>query len=346
MKLQISPLEQSILHSPKLPITIEGEITFTKTPKGYGYGEILFDRAVHIKALSSLEQVVSIKQLLERFQSGNIQNVELKLPRHYPVLIQNAKGVFNNSQNLFVYFPYCMKASFAPEYDSNFSLEFYERTTNIFNLILAPILGQVFYEPAPLIQTIQDDLSVNIWTFSMLHELSHHVGHWYMSPKTNPAIKVNGFLKGIFGELSSDLYSAVLVPERNASNLLNLLMKCFYYPRIGFLENRISGRLNTDNDAWEGILLLQRFLESGALFSIGNKIEIDQNQFLLDCKTLLNEVNTLGFEITQIKERIEQEKVVNEWMKKQLPHDGDNWILPKNIKSIFDSLISLPELIK
>lgn len=346
MKLQISPLEQTLLNSPKSPVIVEGEITFTKTPKGYGYGEIIFDDSLYLKALNQLLQVISAEKLLERFQTANVQNHELKLPRHYPVLIRNAKGVFNSSQNLFVYFPYCMRTSFQNGYDANFSLEFYERSTKIFNLILEPIVTQLFEEPTQLIQTMRDELSVNIWTFSMLHELSHRVGYWYMSPKANPAIKVNGFLKGVFGELSSDLYSTVLVPERNAANLLNLLMKCFYYPRIGFLENRIYGRLNTDNDTWEGILLLKRFLESGALIASGDKLAINQEQLLLDCQNLLSEINTLGLETSQIRETVEQEYFVHEWMRKQIPRENGIWMLPEVIKSLFDSLTNIPELIK
>lgn len=339
-----SLLEATILNSPGLPVPVGGEISFTKTPKGYGYGEVIFNQLLYQKAQHDLEKSISIEAMMTRFQLANIQNIELRLPRHYPVSIENATGVFNDSQNLFVYFPDCMKAAFDGTQDANFSLEFYERSVNIFKSVLKPIILKVFAQPNVLIQSLEADIEVNIWTFSMLHELSHQAGYWYMVPKTNPKIKVNGFLKGIFGELSSDLYSAVLVPEKARANLLNLLMKCFYYPRIGYSQNREGGRLNTDNDTWEGIYLLKTFIDSGAFQITNTNLEFDFDIYLRTCEKMLNETVQLGFKVVQLNERWEQEKIIHDWMKEQLEFENGEWLIPKNIAKIFDSLLEVPEL--
>jgi hypothetical protein len=339
-----SPLEIAVLGATMQPLKMEGEITFTKTPKGYGYGEVTFNHLLFEKALNLLNQTISKQDLISRFQSANLQNIKLDLPRHYPVLISNTRGVFGNKQNLFVYFPYCMKAAFSQDYDSNFSLEFYERSEQIFNSILAPALTALFSDSERLVQDIQSELPINVWTFSMLHELGHHIGHWYMSPKTNPKIKVNGFLKGIFGELSSDLFSLVLVPEKREANLLNILMKCFYYPRIGYSQNPLAGRLNTDNDTWEGILLLHRLLVTGGIVLKESKLKIVTEVFMSECRNLLNEIDKLGFEIGHYNEKKAQEKILDDWMIQQLPFENGRWILPREIRVIYDAVSHLPEL--
>lgn len=346
MSLQISNLEKNLLNPFNKSIIIEGEIIFTKSPKGYGYGEFTLDKSLYLKSLEQLTQILPPETIMERSLPYNFQKIEIKIPRHYPVKINNSKGVLNNHQNLFAYFPYCMKSYFQENSDSNFSLEFYERSINIYNIILKPIFNIIFIESDQLIESLSENLPNKIWTFSMLHELSHQVGHWYMNPKSNPSIKVNGLFKGIMGELSSDLFSTVYFSEFIDANLINLLMKCFYYSRIGFLENESSGQLNSDNDSWEGTLILSRFIKSGALFYKKSKLSINKSQLIQDCDTLWKEVNNLGLEISQYKHKEEQDEKIINWMKNQLPFNNGSWLFPQDIRNLFKSIEHIPEFIK
>ena len=329
------------LHS-KIPFKIKGDFKLTKAKKSFGQAEVNIDNNLIDQTKSILSKYVDKHTILQRYNELSLQNKLNTYPKHFPVRMENKKGLFADRNNVFMYFPFCLELS-DRNIENHFSFEFVENSQEIYKRIISPCVKKAFLNNREIHDLLKENIEEFTYLFSLFHELGHMVGPWQATPDRHYRLKVHWKTHAIMGELSADLLIAKCVPEFLELSLINVLGKIFFYSRKGFIQNRNSGILNSDNDAWGGAFILTRLMEEGVISFNNGMYNFKIDKLMPTLIELSNEIEELGNIVINSPDKNSQTKIIDQWMVNHLPMKNREFIFPEEVSYLFERLKKVPE---
>jgi hypothetical protein len=147
-----------------------------------------------------------------------------------------------------------------------FSLEFIDVSLRLMRETVFPALRSRFVNALELVSGLSTDLETKLYLSSYLHELAHMRPPFSFVPVANPKLKLKVGDSAIWGEYFADTSMAFAAPNSDLFDLV-LFTKIFWYLERHLEREAYASEGIVDNDAFEGLILLEQALSSG-LFEV------------------------------------------------------------------------------
>ncbi len=319
---------------------IRGQLRLTKTAENYSDILISRDRDLEKQTISWLQERTNANVIFRRYQSYDPKLKDLSWPQHYPVQILSGIGSACSGKNIFMFFPYVLNQKPKDESDV-FGLEFIDVWLNIFRSVIFPIANRVFTKETLVnLLSLQKNLEKTVYLASIFHEIGHRCGPYKVSPHLSPKIKLSPFQVDIMGELSTDSLLIKHLSEFPEILQFVVLQRLFWFGRKGFRHDPVSADLNTDNDTWIGSMLWQSFLSNKIITKQGQQFHINFPAAREFFKEIISEIDCIKLEGLEADE---QQTVMDEWMKIKVPYLDEKFVLPEDLKNIFQQTQDIEE---
>lgn len=143
-----------------------------------------------------------------------------------------------------------------------FSLEFIDVSLKLMRELVFPAIRERFVEPETIISCLMTELETKLYLSSYLHELAHMRPPFSFIPVANPKLKLPMRDTAIWGEYFADTSMAFSSPTSDLFEIV-LMTKIFWYLERHMARPEYAIEGITDNDAFEGLVLLEQALASG-----------------------------------------------------------------------------------
>jgi len=330
---------QSFLH-------LKGDFHLTKTASNFS--DVLLERDFELetRTLQYIESQLGVSNVLGRYKKYDPALSLTQLPPHYAMKVMSGAGSICSGANIFMFFPLVL--GLVPiSRDDSFGFEFVDIWKNIFQTAIFPCVRELFTLESQLQIHMQlsRELERTVFLAAVFHELGHEVGPWRVSPTPRPDMHLDGYELDVLGELSTDSLMILQLKEFSEIPLFIILQRLFWFSRRGFKENPMHGHLNTDNDAWIGLYLWNKFKRHGVISVNGDRLDYNPHA-VQDCfQEVVSEIDALF--VPGLEKDI-QRSLIQKWQQKMVPEhlSSGAFCYPEDLRNLLSrchNIIEVPQ---
>ncbi|PIU00847.1 MAG: hypothetical protein COT74_02800 [Bdellovibrionales bacterium CG10_big_fil_rev_8_21_14_0_10_45_34] len=320
---------------------IQGHFKLTKSEFNFADVLIRRDRELEDAVFSWIEQRTSYRSLIEKYKAYDHELEDFSNPQHFAANVIIGSGSICSGQNIFMFFPQAIGQVAANE-NEVFGIEFIDIWSNIFTSVIFPIVRRSFGpSTGTRLLSLYNNLDKTIYLASVFHEVGHRVGPYRVSPQLRPNLKINPYFLDVMGEISTDSLLIRHLSEFPEIATFVIMQRLFWFGRLGFKDDPISGQTTIDNDSWIGSLLWNRLTAAGAIFADHGRLEIDFSLFPTIFADLTQEVDSL---LSLHKNADDQNQQIDRWMKQQVKYTEGKFQLPDSFRVLLEDLQEIPEI--
>jgi hypothetical protein len=186
-------------------------------------------------------------------------------------------------------------------------------------------------------------LELYIYWLSLAHEHAHNTGPYRIFQPYKDFLKLAPQFQGTLAETAANATAALLTPEHPGIALWILLFNLAFTGRKGYRSAPTKGLINSDVDSLAAVLLYQHAVRDGIL-EITSDCRLHLNlEPLLPCyERLRSEIDELACEAFKLP-KAECNRVFQEWLKTQIPFDGEEFVFPRDLQQIYSQVQTIPE---